>query len=251
MDEILKRSKDTVQKDHVDVRRRRLGLRHRLRRSGPRVRHGRGRQRPAWWIPRCTPTPAASPPRPRLWARWPSSQASGKKTKKKDLGMLMMTYDNVYVAQWLHGRQPRLSSSRPSRRPRPTRGPPSSSATHPASTTASRRAWASVQQEMKDAVDSGYWNLYRYSPETHKTFTLDSKEPSMAAVRLHEGRGALLLPGAELPGERQGPVCRGGGGRQGQIRVLQAPGTGSISGNFLSHHKRRHSALNRTPSGGQ
>ena len=38
-----------------------------------------------------------------------------------------------------------------------------------------------VQQEMKRAVDSGYWPLYRYDPgkETGK-FTLDSKEPSMS-----------------------------------------------------------------------
>ena len=47
VDEILKRKKGSVQEDHVDVRRRRLGVRHRLRRSGSRVRHGRGRQRPA------------------------------------------------------------------------------------------------------------------------------------------------------------------------------------------------------------
>ena len=33
-------------------------------------------------------------------------QASGKKTKKKDLGMLMMTYDNVYVAQCSMGADP-------------------------------------------------------------------------------------------------------------------------------------------------
>ena len=33
-------------------------------------------------------------------------QASGKKTKKKDLGMLMMTYDNVYVAQCSMGANP-------------------------------------------------------------------------------------------------------------------------------------------------
>ena len=38
--EILKRKNATIcQEDHVDVRRRRLGVRHRLRRSGPRVRH--------------------------------------------------------------------------------------------------------------------------------------------------------------------------------------------------------------------
>ncbi len=43
-----------------------------------------------------------------------------------------------------------------------------------------------VQQEMKDAVASGYWNLYRYSPETHK-FTLDSKEPSMPLYDFMKG----------------------------------------------------------------
>ena len=37
-----------------------------------------------------------------------------------------------------------------------------------------KKGMGCVQQEMKDAVASGYWNLYRYSPETHK-FTLDSK----------------------------------------------------------------------------
>ena len=41
-----------------------------------------------------------------------------------------------------------------------------------------------------------------------------------AAVRLHEGRGALRFPGAELPGECQGTVCRRGRGRQGEVRVL-------------------------------
>ena len=43
-----------------------------------------------------------------------------------------------------------------------------------------------VQQEMKDAVASGYWNLYRYSPETKK-FTLDSKEPSMSLYDFMKG----------------------------------------------------------------
>ena len=43
-----------------------------------------------------------------------------------------------------------------------------------------------VQQEMKDAVNSGYWNLYRYSPETKK-LTLDSKEPSMSLYEFMKG----------------------------------------------------------------
>jgi pyruvate-ferredoxin/flavodoxin oxidoreductase len=38
-------------------------------------------------------------------------------------------------------------------------------------------------REMKRAVDSGYWNLYRYNPqlssEGKNPFTLDSKDPTM------------------------------------------------------------------------
>ena len=38
----------------------------------------------------------------------------------------------------------------------------------------------SVQQEMKRAVDAGYWTLYRYNPaKPEKKFTLDSKKPTM------------------------------------------------------------------------
>ena len=49
-----------------------------------------------------------------------------------------------------------------------------------------KKGMNNVQQEMKDAVNSGYWNLYRYSPET-KTFTLDSKEPTMPLYDFMKG----------------------------------------------------------------
>ena len=49
-----------------------------------------------------------------------------------------------------------------------------------------KKGMNNVQQEMKDAVNSGYWNLYRYSPETKK-FTLDSKEPSMPLYDFMKG----------------------------------------------------------------
>ena len=39
---------------------------------------------------------------------------------------------------------------------------------------------ANVQAEMKRAVDSGYWLLYRYDPEKEQPMTVDSKAPSMA-----------------------------------------------------------------------
>ena len=33
------------------------------------------------------------------------------------------------------------------------------------------------QDEMKKAVDCGYWNLFRFNPAAEKKFTLDSKDP--------------------------------------------------------------------------
>jgi pyruvate-ferredoxin/flavodoxin oxidoreductase len=49
--------------------------------------------------PRCTPTPAARPPRPRRSAPSAKFAAGGKPTGKKDLGLMAMAYGNVYVAQ--------------------------------------------------------------------------------------------------------------------------------------------------------
>ena len=36
-----------------------------------------------------------------------------------------------------------------------------------------------VQEEMKRAVDAGYWFLYRYNPNAEPRFQLDSKEPTL------------------------------------------------------------------------
>ena len=38
---------------------------------------------------------------------------------------------------------------------------------------------SSVQEEMKRAVDAGYWTLYRYNPNAERPMTVDSKAPSM------------------------------------------------------------------------
>ena len=43
-----------------------------------------------------------------------------------------------------------------------------------------------AQQEMKDAVASGYWNLYRYDPATKK-LTMESKEPTMPLYEFMKG----------------------------------------------------------------
>ena len=95
------------QEVHLDLRRRRLGLRHRLRRRGSRAGF-RSRTSTSWCsTPRCTPTPADRPPRPPLPAPSRSSPPPARRTKKKDLGMMAMSYGYVYVAQRRHGRRSR------------------------------------------------------------------------------------------------------------------------------------------------
>ena len=112
-------------------------------------------------------------------------QASGKKTKKKDLGMLMMTYDNVYVAQCSMGANPN-QLIKAIKEAEAHKGPSIVICYAPCINHGIKKGMNNVQQEMKDAVNSGYWNLYRYSPET-KVFTLDSKEPTMPLYDFMKG----------------------------------------------------------------
>lgn len=104
-------------------------------------------------------------------------QASGKKTGKKDLGLLMMAYDNVYVAQCVIGANPG-QLIKALKEAEEHRGPSIIIVYAPCINHGIKAGMEQVQQEMKHAVDSGYWCLYRYHPET-KEFFLDSKEPSM------------------------------------------------------------------------
>ena len=112
-------------------------------------------------------------------------QASGKKTKKKDLGMLMMTYDNVYVAQCSMGANPN-QLIKAIKEAEAHKGPSLVICYAPCINHGIKKGMNNVQQEMKDAVASGYWNLYRYDPSTKK-FTLDSKEPTMPLYDFMKG----------------------------------------------------------------
>ena len=112
-------------------------------------------------------------------------QASGKKTKKKDLGMLMMTYDNVYVAQCSMGANPN-QLIKAIKEAEAHKGPSLVICYAPCINHGIKKGMNNVQQEMKDAVNSGYWNLYRYNPATKK-FTLDSKEPTMPLYDFMKG----------------------------------------------------------------
>ncbi len=103
-------------------------------------------------------------------------QASGKKTRKKDLGLLMMTYDNVYVAQVAMGANPN-QLMKAIREAEEHKGPSLVIAYAPCIAHGIKRGMNDAMKEMKAAVASGYWNLYRWQPAT-QTFTLDSKAPS-------------------------------------------------------------------------
>ncbi len=103
-------------------------------------------------------------------------QASGKKTRKKDLGRLMMTYGNVYVAQCCMGADPG-QFIKAVKEAEEHKGPSLVICYAPCMNHGIKAGMNNVQKEMKDAVAAGYWNLYRYNPET-KVFSLDSKEPT-------------------------------------------------------------------------
>ena len=112
-------------------------------------------------------------------------QASGKKTQKKDLGALMMTYDNVYVAQCSMGANPN-QLIKAIREAEAHKGPSLIICYAPCINHGIKKGMGYAQQEMKDAVASGYWNLYRYDPATKK-LTMDSKEPTMPLYEFMKG----------------------------------------------------------------
>ncbi|MGI6204507.1 MAG: pyruvate:ferredoxin (flavodoxin) oxidoreductase [Anaerovoracaceae bacterium] len=102
-------------------------------------------------------------------------QASGKKTNKKNLGMLMMAYDNIYIASVAMGADPN-QLMKAMKEAVDHKGPSLIIAYTPCITHGLKKGMRDSQAEMKDAVEAGYWPLYRYYPET-KEFVLDSKKP--------------------------------------------------------------------------
>ncbi|MCI8284574.1 MAG: pyruvate:ferredoxin (flavodoxin) oxidoreductase [Firmicutes bacterium] len=107
--------------------------------------------------------------------------ASGKKVKKKDLGLIAMGYGYVYVAQVAMGAD-KNQLLKTIREAEAYDGPSLIIAYAPCINHGIKKGMNKAQEVMKDAVDAGYWHLYRYNPDLKKEgknpFTLDSKEPS-------------------------------------------------------------------------
>ncbi|WP_378952901.1 pyruvate:ferredoxin (flavodoxin) oxidoreductase [Pelosinus sp. sgz500959] len=108
--------------------------------------------------------------------------ASGKSTKKKDLGMIAMSYGYVYVAQIAMGAD-KNQTIKAIAEAEAYPGPSLIIAYAPCINHGLKVGMGCSHLEAKRAVDSGYWSLYRYNPQLkdvgQKAFALDSKEPTM------------------------------------------------------------------------
>ena len=107
--------------------------------------------------------------------------ASGKRVKKKDLGMIAMSYGYVYVAQVAMGADKNQLVKALVEAER-YNGPSLIIAYAPCINHGLKGGMKGAQNEIKRAVDAGYWQMYRFNPELKEAgqnpFTLDSKEPT-------------------------------------------------------------------------
>lgn len=106
--------------------------------------------------------------------------ASGKKVKKKDLGMIAAQYGYVYVAQVAMGAD-KNQFLKAVLEAESYDGPSLIIAYAPCINHGIKEGMGRTQNQSKKAVEAGYWHLYRYNPllsdEGKNPFVLDSKEP--------------------------------------------------------------------------
>jgi pyruvate-ferredoxin/flavodoxin oxidoreductase len=116
--------------------------------------------------------------------------ASGKKTPKKDMGQMMMSYGYVYVASVAMGanKQQLMKAFLEAER---YDGPSMILAYSPCINQGILAGMGKSQEEEKLAVQSGYWPLYRYNPalkaQGENPFILDSKKPDGSLRKFLEG----------------------------------------------------------------
>lgn len=106
--------------------------------------------------------------------------ASGKRVKKKDLGLIATTYGYVYVAQIAMGAN-KTHTLKAILEAEKYNGPSLIIAYSPCINHGIKIGMGKTQTREKQAVDAGYWHLYRYNPELKaqgkNPFILDSQEP--------------------------------------------------------------------------
>jgi pyruvate-ferredoxin/flavodoxin oxidoreductase len=107
--------------------------------------------------------------------------AGGKAVKKKDLGMMAMSYGYVYVAQVAMGAS-QAQTLKAIAEAEAWKGPSLVICYSPCINQGIKAGMTVSQKQQKDAVDCGYWHLYRFNPtlklDGMNPFSLDSKEPA-------------------------------------------------------------------------
>jgi pyruvate-ferredoxin/flavodoxin oxidoreductase len=116
--------------------------------------------------------------------------ASGKKTPKKDMGRISMSYGYIYVASVSMGAS-KQQLMKALLEAESYDGPSLIIGYSPCINQGIMAGMGKAQEEAKLAVESGYWPLYRYDPrlknEGKNPFILDSKKPDGSLKKFMDG----------------------------------------------------------------
>jgi pyruvate-ferredoxin/flavodoxin oxidoreductase len=123
-----------------------------------------------------------------------------------------MTYGNVYVANVAMGAdQNQLIKAL--KEAQAHKGPSIVVAYAPCINHGIKAGMSNMLIEMKEAVNAGYWFLYRYNPDSKGgqgwkpgVFTLDSKKPTVPLREFFKNEVRYASLGKELSKERQGTL---------------------------------------------
>ena len=130
--------------------------------------------------------------------------ASGKKIRKKDLGLIAMSYGYVYVASICMGAN-KNQTLKALLEAEAYKGPSLVIAYAPCINQGIRRGMGKSMEEAKAAVDSGYWPLYRYNPDLtaqgKNPLVIDSKAPDGSLQEFLSGENRYAQLEKDNPAE--------------------------------------------------
>jgi pyruvate-ferredoxin/flavodoxin oxidoreductase len=133
--------------------------------------------------------------------------ASGKRVKKKDLGMMAMSYGYVYVAQVGMGAD-KNQFLKAVIEAESYDGPSLIICYAPCINHGLRKGMGKSQENIKEAVAAGYWHLFRYNPQKKRSgenpFTLDSKDPTGSFRDFIMGQTRYAALAGEFPDTAEG-----------------------------------------------
>ena len=119
---------------------------------------------------------------------------AGKRTVKKDLGRMAMTYGHVYVASISLAANP-MQAIKAMQEAEAYPGPSLILAYCPCINHGIRKGMGHAPLEEREAVKSGYWPLWRYNPAAEKPLTIDSAAPDGSLDTFLDGENRY----ADLP----------------------------------------------------